>query len=168
MIYSVYASTPFKFLVCGNAYYIHADLASHHSHPLDRMINGQMAEAQQGFAVLKDVDEGTFRRFVEWAYKGYYKAADFELDATISPSPVPSDQKECETIGWTEAPSLDDLPTEELSQPVPSTESPIDLDWEIPKQGKEARTSRELKESFLRREYTIRREVISIPLTRAN
>ncbi len=169
MIHSVYASTPFKFVVCGSPYYIHADLASQHSYPLNRMINGQMAEAQQGFAVLEDVDEATFRRFVEWAYKGYYKAADFELDATISPSTVPSDQKECETTGRTEGHPPDDLSAGELDQPGPSTESPTELGSEIFKQGKKARkskTSRELRESFLRREYTIRREVISIPQTR--
>jgi hypothetical protein len=160
-----------KFIIRGTPYYIHTDLVSHHSRPLDRTINGQMAEAQQGFAVLEDVDEGTFRRFLEWAYKGYYKAADIELDATIPISPVPSDQKECETTGWTEGHPSDDIPAEELNHPTLSTEPPEDLDWEIPKQRKKARnpkTSRALKESFLRREYTIRREVISIPQTRAN
>jgi hypothetical protein len=34
------------FVVGGNPYYIYADLVSHHSTTLDRMINGQMAEAQ--------------------------------------------------------------------------------------------------------------------------
>ena len=38
-----------------------------------------MAEAQQGFADMKDVDEGTFERYVEWSYKGYYTPADFKL-----------------------------------------------------------------------------------------
>ena len=41
------------------------------------MINGEMAEAQRGFAILDDVDEETIRRFIEWAYKGYYTAATF-------------------------------------------------------------------------------------------
>ena len=36
-----------------------------------------MVEAQEGFANLKDVDEATFIRFIEWAYKGYYTAAEF-------------------------------------------------------------------------------------------
>ena len=38
-----------------------------------------MAEAQQGFAVLKDVDEGTFARFAQWAYSGYYISAKHEV-----------------------------------------------------------------------------------------
>ena len=36
-----------------------------------------MAEAQNGFATLQDVDECTFGRFIEWAYKGFYTAAEF-------------------------------------------------------------------------------------------
>lgn len=35
-----------------------------------------MAEAQKGFATLDDVDTGTFVRFIEWAYKGYYTTAE--------------------------------------------------------------------------------------------
>ena len=51
-----------------------------HSKPLDRMINGGMLESQQGYAVLEDVDQGTFARFVHWAYSGCYHGADFVLD----------------------------------------------------------------------------------------
>ena len=36
-----------------------------------------MVEAQKGFAILEDVDEATFVRFIEWAHKGYYTAAEF-------------------------------------------------------------------------------------------
>ena len=43
------------------------------------MMNGHMAEAQQGFAVLKEVDEGTFTRFAQWAYSGYYVGAEHEV-----------------------------------------------------------------------------------------
>ena len=87
---SVYASVPFKFIVDGKPFYIHADLVSLHSKPLDRMMNGHMAEAQKGFATLQDVDECTFGRFIEWAYKGFYTAAEFttvvgeDLDAAGS------------------------------------------------------------------------------------
>ena len=87
---SVYASVPFKFIVDGKPLYIHADLVSLHSKPLDRMMNGHMAEAQKGFATLQDVDECTFGRFIEWAYKGFYTAAEFttvvgeDLDAAGS------------------------------------------------------------------------------------
>lgn len=74
---SVYASIPFKFIVEGEPFYIHTDLVSLHSKPLDRMMNGHMAEAQKGFAILEDVDKNTFVRFIEWAHKKYYTAANF-------------------------------------------------------------------------------------------
>lgn len=54
----------------------YAGLFSHHLRPSDRMINAQVEEAQQRFAILEDVDEDSFKRFVEWAYKAYYKAAN--------------------------------------------------------------------------------------------
>ena len=41
------------------------------------MMNGHMAEAQKGYATLEDVDKDTFVRFIEWAYKKYYTAAEF-------------------------------------------------------------------------------------------
>ena len=44
------------------------------------MINVHMAEAQRGFAILQDVDFETFNRFIQWAYIGYYSAANFDLD----------------------------------------------------------------------------------------
>lgn len=195
---SVYGSAPFKFVVDGNPYYIHADLVSQHSYPLDRMINGQMAEARKGFAVLEDVDEGTFKRFLEWAYKGYYKAADFEDDRRKSPPPVPSNKEEAEMTEWPEhapEPVPDDIPVAEepaveepaVEEPTleemyaeepPAEEPPVEEPpaeecfeepaWNWSKKTKTAKTSHELKLSFLRREYTVRREVISIPPARAN
>lgn len=36
-----------------------------------------MAEAQERVATLKEVDRDTFVRFIEWAHKGYYTAAEF-------------------------------------------------------------------------------------------
>ncbi len=138
---------------------------SRHFNPLDCMINGQMAEAQKGFAVLEEVDEGTFERFIEWAYKGYYTAANFDLEASSPPSPVPSNKEECETTEWMQKPSADASTADE------APELAIDEDWGYFKQGKKsqkAKVRQELKESFLHREYTVRREVISIPPTRAN
>lgn len=93
---NIYASTPFKFIIGGNAYYIHAGLVSHHSRPLDRMINGSFAEAQKGFAVLEDVDEDTFARFIEWAYKGCYTAAKSYLETSSSPLPAEPSKEQCE------------------------------------------------------------------------
>ena len=85
---SIYASAPFKFIVDGEPLYIHADLVSLHSKPLDRMMNGSMTEAQEGFATLEDVDEGTFVRFIEWAHKGYYTAANFSTPISSPPAPT--------------------------------------------------------------------------------
>ena len=50
-------------------------------------MNGHMAEAQQGFAVLKEVDKDTFTRFAQWAYSGYYVGAKHEVE------PNPSDKE---------------------------------------------------------------------------
>lgn len=40
------------------------------------MINGHLSEAQQGFAVLDEVDEETFLRFIRWTYNGDYPARE--------------------------------------------------------------------------------------------
>lgn len=93
---SIYASAPFKFIVDGEALYIHAGLVSLHSKPLDRMMNGSMTEAQEGFATLEDVDEGTFVRFIQWAHKGYYTAANFST--VISSPPAPTSQSVEEAV----------------------------------------------------------------------
>ena len=139
------------------------------------MINGQMAEAQKGFAVLEEVDEGTFRRFIEWAYKGYYTAADFELEDSVPPSPpVPYNREECKVAEWTEEPPADPLlVAESIVEPEPEPSMELPTAWgesmfKKAKKSKKAKTSHELKEAFLHREYTIRREVISIPPTRTN
>ena len=77
--HSIFASKPFTFIVQGKPLQVHAALISDCSEPLDRMINGQMSEAQQGFALLEDVDEGTFVRFIRWAYSKDYPAAEYTL-----------------------------------------------------------------------------------------
>lgn len=180
---SIYTSTPFKFVVNGNPYYIHAQLVSRHSDPLDRMINGQMAEAQKGFAILEEVDEGTFERFMEWAYKGYYTAADFNLKASSPPAPISSNKEECETTESIQEPLDDFPPPEPALEPAAEPEFPTVYpptegheswrwgDFQSGKKGKkskEAKTKHELKASFVGREYTVRQTTISIPPTRAN
>lgn len=40
------------------------------------MINGHLSEAKQGFAILDDVDEGTFIRFIRWTYSKNYPAPE--------------------------------------------------------------------------------------------
>jgi hypothetical protein len=149
------------------------------------MINGQMAEAQKGYTVLDDVDKDTFERYMQWAYQGYYKAADFEPEANCPPSPpVPSSKEEHETTNRSEVPPpAEEAPAEEYEvdellaeAPVPemaTVEEQFFFNWARPqhdkkKKKKGAKTSEELKEPFLHREYTVRREAISVPATRAN
>lgn len=168
---------------------------SHHSIPLDRMINGEMAEAQRGYAVLNDVDQGTFERFIEWAYKGCYKAAEFQLEASSTP-PI---AEVCETIEKVpEAPA--EAPLYWALQPDPPVDEPMDVPeppadpftgWGVPaeapvadppdqgwgaftpekkvKKGKpRAKTKPEMKEAFISRKHSVRRDMISPPPTRAN
>ena len=90
------ASPSFKFVVEGKSLYIHAGLIARHSKPLDRMINGSMSEAQDGVAVLPDVDRDTFLRFIRWAYTGTYCAAEFSAKQKYKcpPSAVASKESE--------------------------------------------------------------------------
>ena len=55
---------------------VHAAVIAYHSKALGAMINGSMAEAREGCAVLEDVDEQTFVRFSEYAYTGDYPVAE--------------------------------------------------------------------------------------------
>ena len=43
------------------------------------MINGDLSEAKQGFALLEDVDEATFVRFIRWTYSKDYPAAEHAI-----------------------------------------------------------------------------------------
>lgn len=114
----IYASAPFKFIVEGESLYIHANLVSLHSKPLDRMINGHMAEAQEGLATLKDVGVDTFVRFIEWAYKGYYTAAEFTTVAHESPPRARS-------------PSRDDAVATAQEDGETTAVAPPDVDWRL-------------------------------------
>ena len=58
-----------------------------------------MAEAQNGCATLQDVDGDTFVRFIEWAHKGYYTAAEFTTvvqDGPDSAGPCTEDERVAE------------------------------------------------------------------------
>lgn len=87
----MFISPQFKFVVEDIPIYIHADLVSQHSEPLDRTMNGGWAEKHAGFAVLEGVDKGTFLRFAQWAYNGYYTAASFGIGEKETNEPTPAD-----------------------------------------------------------------------------
>ena len=77
---SIYTSAPSRFIVEGKSLYIHSQLVSRHSKPLSAKIN-----ARNDFTIIDSVNRDTFARFIEWAYKGYYTAAEYRIDAE-SPS----------------------------------------------------------------------------------
>lgn len=160
-----------------------------HSRPLDRMINGQMAETQKGYAVLEDVDKGTFERFIEWAYKGYYTAAESQLEYNDPPPPgdlqptegmqIPCPENRFSSEGWPGDVPADppaDPPEQAHAEAVPNFEMPDGWGgFNSNKKNKKGKTGQvlkgtrqELKESFICRKNTVRRDVISIPPTRAN
>lgn len=93
---STFASKPFTFIVESKPLYIHAALVAAHSEPLNRMINGHLSEARQGFAVLDDVDEGTFLRFVRWTYSNDYPAQEHR---SVDPFEDPAPTKDTTTAG---------------------------------------------------------------------
>ena len=74
-----FQSKPFRFVVDGKPFYVHKDVIARVSKPLDRLVNGSMREAQCGEAVLENVDGATFARFCQWAYAGYYPAAEHSV-----------------------------------------------------------------------------------------
>lgn len=77
LLYSVFGSEPFEFVVNDQPIYIHKGLIKKVSRPLERLISNGMSEAQQGRAVLHDETVGTFTRFTHWAYAGFYDAGEF-------------------------------------------------------------------------------------------
>ena len=67
------------------------------------MINGHLSEAKQGYALLDDVDEDTFVRFVRWTYSQDYTAPEHTWEETegIEGSTTEAAQKEeCISDGW--------------------------------------------------------------------
>lgn len=149
--HSLYASTPFKFIVQETAFYLHASLVSRHSRALDRMVNGDMLEAQKGYAVLNEVEEGTFARFAEWAYQGFDTSGevshqlldDSELERNLAEDS--GSDKSSQTVGK--------LPKEgkPLRNLVPAH---MRSDWDD--ESSSANSSRtRLKESFIHRKATV-------------
>lgn len=149
------------------------------------MINGRMAEAQNGFAVLETVDEGTMERFIEWLYKGYYTPADFHRDPNVTSPPASSGKEVWKVSGDPSAEAThQEIPVEEVRreevppEQVPTWGEPI-MDEELPsgfswgqiaqgKKSKKPKTKKELKKNFLLRQYKFHPGKITIPRIRAN
>ncbi|KAL8658055.1 MAG: hypothetical protein Q9226_001315 [Calogaya cf. arnoldii] len=186
-----YTSPPFKFVVEGKAFYLHAALVSHHSKPLDRMMNGKLSEAQKGYATLEEVEEATFGRFAEWVNKGYYTPGEVSShlrnDSTSErsfakdegskkrpESPAESPQRsEVEVIeqsndwGWGSSSSSIKKSKKKSSKYChigdlePCNPADCPIVTELPSVKVSSRT--QLKESFIHRKATVRQESISIP-----
>ena len=173
---NVYTSPPFKFIVEGTAFYLHCAMVSHRSRPLDRMINGEMSEAQEGYATLEDVEEGTFGRFAEWLNKGYYTPGE------VFTRPLDESRPEKSMVEDFELEKLEEPPSETLQL---ADEPQLDLSvavednfgfWGTKNPSKKSKryktvdawdaknSSRfQLKELFIHRKATVRQESISIP-----
>ena len=67
---------------------IHSALVANQSDELDKMVNGTFVEAQQGFAVIADIDDDTLIAFAEFMYRGDYSlpsptVPDCQLSITL-------------------------------------------------------------------------------------
>lgn len=167
-----FISPPFKFIVGGTSFYIHASIISQHSKPLERMINGHMAEAHQGFAVLKDVDEGTFIRFAQWAYHESNSGAEYEREPDNNQEEfTPSMKKDRRFAIFSKVEDLQQDDEDEDGLLAPSM-------WHPQKISKKRHTTgssslmrpirQDLKQAFLERKCTIGRNTISTRPPRAN
>ena len=192
----IYTSAPFKFIIDGNPLYIHAELISQNSKPLDRMINGHMSEAKQGFAVIKDVDEDTFVRFIQWAYNGYYDAGEFKIRSPqpdsaplegeivgepcleeLDPAPYPEEsyEKELDPASYPEESYEEERVLETAWGGMYASKGKKDKRREKkaigavhPYAGAPASSKRRMKESFINRQRTVRQQAISICPPRPN
>ena len=70
----MFSSKPFVFVIgeSQTEFLVHAGIIAKQSKALDVLINGPMAEASGGKAILDDVQTDTFERFCQFAYTGNY------------------------------------------------------------------------------------------------
>ena len=123
---SIYTSPPSKFIVDGKSLYIHDQLVSRHSKPLSAKIN-----ARKDFTIIDGVEKDTFVRFIEWAYKGYYTAAEYRIDAESPSLSKFEDSDTCTPEAEPEPP--DEEPAHEVTERplAPGFKNPYD-DWGNP------------------------------------
>lgn len=132
-----------------------------------------MAEAQKGFATLEDVDEGTFIRFIEWAHRGFYTAAEYSTLVEEDPDTAGSRTDDDQASNNGAIPDAEDKPEALLDEddwagyqaPVKKNKSKgIKLSHNPPPP-----TAREdLIQSFVSRKPVERKSAIGIPPPRRN
>ncbi len=124
-----------------------------HSKPLDRLMNGHMAEAHNGSAVLEDVDPDTFVRFAQWAYQGYYIAADSTVEGELLSESENGDDRDSGRRG--------------VAKPEPEPEPLLEVEEQPPTYAwgrpGDYGTKQGMREAFIDREHTTRQESIRIP-----
>lgn len=177
-----------------SVFYVHSEVIKQHSEPLSSMIEKDFQEKRQGWAALKEYEAATFDRFLEWAYKGFYTAADYAIVEAAADS---ESEKEQEEDGVTESKAFNDVveivedeppPQSELSCGVGYRSIEPNSDWSnfsiSTKRYKEKKDSQKkkgisspapppsaqenLKKEFQDRKPAIRKEIIRIPSARPN
>ncbi|KAL6719502.1 hypothetical protein ACLMJK_003742 [Lecanora helva] len=148
---SIFTSKPFTFIVQGKPLYAHAALVAGCSEPFDRMINGHLSEANQGFAILDDVDESTFLRFIRWTYNKDYPANEHSAALGAEESKPP------------EANTVDDEFADWGSWGVNKKEKK-----KKKKHTTEPAVEGYLRESFISRQHDVELSPYTIPPARAN
>lgn len=86
---------------------VHSGMVAHHSAVLQKLVDGDMAEATSRVATLVDVDPDTFARFSQWGYTGDYTAVHPEI--LLDSSMIGTDQPDVEAK--LHDPNLDDVST---------------------------------------------------------
>jgi hypothetical protein len=120
---SFIGSHPFRFLIGPDkkTFYVHTGLVAQHSSALGALVSGPMAEAKESCAILEDVDEGTFVRFVEYMYTNDYSVPDPVIVQTASNSTFENGQDGTEETA---------VPDEPLASPIE------EYDWSFSKKDK--------------------------------
>ena len=135
---SIYTSAPSRFIVDGKSLYIHGQLVSRHSKPLSAKI-----KARNDFTIIDSVDKDTFARFIEWAYKGYYTAAEHWID-TGSPSLSKfEDSDTCTPEAESPLSCVEEAPAPPPTGPKPEPE--LDFGWASFGSKKSKKTGKKIK-----------------------
>ena len=141
------------------------------------MINGHMSEAQEGFAELKEVDEGTFVRFIQWAYSGYYDAGEFKIDEPDSAfseeqmagEPCVEELDRTDPTMMEEPNMRDESAWGEQPETVaygfswPPRNQKVTVERPHNNDGASSRSRKALKKSFINRQPTVRQQAVNIP-----
>ncbi|KAK0513415.1 hypothetical protein JMJ35_004401 [Cladonia borealis] len=122
LVEDIYTSAPSRFIVDGQSLYIHGQLVSRHSKPLSAKI-----KARNDFTIIDSVDKDTFARFIEWAYKGYYTAAEHWIDAGSPSLSKFEDSDTCTPEAEPPFSCVEEAPAPAPTGPEPEPE--LDFGW---------------------------------------